>query len=199
MHSNILLSVFKNHKIRKGDLIMRVKQKSTIISFGFRSIVIFTFGLMILSLFCYQLIKLDIFMRVILIPVLMWLLITLIFMSFSHIQFNQNKIIVRGDFCMVKNQVQKRTEINYDDIIKVDTGELGDHFNSNGETLKFNFKYGNERIIIYGLGSIKCIEISTTYRLVRIITNKYSKKQVNQIVDILKKKAKLGEVDNIMN
>lgn len=179
------------------DLNMKAKKDFIIISLGFRSIFIFSFGLMVLSFICYQLINLDIFMRVILIPVLMWLLISLTFMSFTHVRFKQDKIIIRGDFCILKNQVQKRTVINYIDMIKINTGELGDHLNSRSEMLKFDYKYGNERTIIYGLGTIKCIEISTIHKLERLITNKYSKKQVAHMVKILKNKLMLQEIDDI--
>jgi hypothetical protein len=65
-----------------------------------------------------------------------------------------------------------------------------DHINTRGEKLQFRFKYGNERAFIYGSSPLQCIEITHGDKVDCLVVNRYSKKQINQILEILKEQTK---------
>jgi hypothetical protein len=100
--------------------------------------------------------------------------------------FKKEYIKVKGDFSLSDSQIQKRTIIYYYEMKSFYITDLKDHTNTRGETLKFTYKYGNERLIIYGQKTLRCIELVLVDRIERIIINKYSKKQLFIIMEILK-------------
>jgi len=82
-----------------------------------------------------------------------------------------------------KQQIQKRVLINFSDITAMKMTNMNDHMNTNGEIISYKYKYGDERLFIYGLEKLKCIEISLSDgSITRFVTNKYSPSQIDKIV-----------------
>lgn len=165
--------------------------KKRFISIGLRSIIIFILGSIIITGFSVLVFSYDIFIALVFMIILIWLFISLTFMSFSTLVFTDDQIVIRGDFSLLGNQIQKRTKIFYDEIDSIQITEMKEHTNTDGETIKFTYKYGNERLIIYGLGRLKCIEIEGNNKTERIIINKYSKKQIIKIIEVLKNNSRI--------
>jgi hypothetical protein len=161
------------------------------ISLGLRSILMFITGSVILTNFLIFSIRYDPFFGIILSLVVCWLFLCLLLFSFSTLVFKKEYIKIRGDFSLSDSQIQKKTIIKYCDIKSLRFTNLKEHTNSAGETLKFTYKYGNERMIIYGMSSLKCIEIELNDRIERIIINKYTKKQADNIFKIIENNSHL--------
>ena len=162
----------------------------TIITLGIRSILVFSLGTVLISFALYQLMNNNDPIKFVFLPVFTYLYIVVIFMSFRHVRFKKDHFIIRGDFGVLKDQIQKRTIIHYKDIKQFELKPLGDHINTRGEKLQFRFKYGNERAFIYGSSPLQCIEITHGDKVDCLVINKYSKKQLNQILEILKEQTK---------
>lgn len=162
----------------------------TIITLGIRSILVFSLGTVLISFALYQLMNNNDPIKFVFLPVFIYLYIVVIFMSFSHVRFKKDHFIIRGDFGVLKDQIQKRTIIHYKDIKQFELKPLVDHINTSGEKLVYRFKYGNERAFIYGSSPLQCIEITHGDKVDCLVINKYSKKQLNQILEILKEQTK---------
>jgi hypothetical protein len=64
---------------------------------------------------------------------------------------------------------------------------MKDHTNTNGEPIPYRYKYGDERLFLYGLEKLKCIEIGMSDgSVVRFVTNKYSTNQIDKIIQLLR-------------
>ncbi len=177
----------------KGGYIMKSIIKRRFISLGLRSILVFFAGFIIITGFFILISNEDILITIIFSIVLSWLLFSLIMFSFSTLVFKENYIKVRGDFAIETSQIQKATVIEYAYIKAINIVEMKEHTNSHGETLKFTYKYGNERFIIYGQQKLKCIEIMLTDKIEQIVINKYSEKQIIRIFEILKNNTQIHE------
>lgn len=165
----------------RGDIVNK-----TIVTFGLRSIITFLIGTVFISFALFQLMNQNDPIRFVFIPLFTYLYIVVIFMSFSHVRFKQDCFVIRGDFGIRKDQIQKRTTIYYKDIKRFELKPLDDHINTRGEKLVFRFKYGNERAFIYGSSPLQCIEITHGEKIDCLVINKYTSKQVNEILEILK-------------
>lgn len=90
----------------RGDIVNK-----TIVTFGLRSIITFLIGTVFLSFALFQLMNQNDPIRFVFIPLFTYLYIVVIFMSFSHVRFKQDCFIIRGDFGIRKDQIQKRAKI----------------------------------------------------------------------------------------
>lgn len=141
-------------------------------------------GFIFLATFLILIIRQDPSLLIIFGFILAYLFICLLFFSFSYCTVSDTTFCVRGDFMFMKaQQIQKRGHISLSDIKSIKMSDMKDHMNTNGETISYKFKYGDERLFIYGLEKLKCIEISLfDGSITRFVINKYSPNQIDKII-----------------
>lgn len=152
-----------------------------------RNLTRFTLGIIFLATFLIIIIRQDPRLLIIFGFILAYLFICLLFFSFSYCIVTEATFFIRGDFMFIKEQqIQKRVLISLSDIKSIKMSNMKDHMNTNGETISFKFRYGDERLFIYGLEKLQCIEISLSNgSIVRFVTNKYSPNQIDKIIKSL--------------
>lgn len=161
--------------------------KKTYISMNIRNLTRFFVGAVFLITFLVIIIRQDARLLYIFGIVIAYLLMCLFFFSFTYCTVSDQLFTVRGDFMFnKKQQIQKPVSVRVSDIISVKMSNLKDHMNTNGVSIPYKFKYGDERLFIYGLENLKCIEMDLSDgSKVQFITNKYSAKQVEKIFQSL--------------
>lgn len=154
------------------------------ISMSIRSILRFILGASFLVLFLLIVIYSDFRLLLIFGFIFLYLIINLVLFSFTKCVISDTTFYVRGDYMFNKDQqIQKKVLIKLADVTTIKFTDLEDHMNTNGQMIKYKYKYGDERFMIYGLEKLRCLEIRLKDEsVVRFITNKFNRRQIEQIV-----------------
>jgi len=130
------------------------------ISIGFKNLLRFLFGLILLAIMLAFIIDQNPRILLFFGIIFLYLLTCIILFTFSYIRVSDGRFFVKGDFTFIKSQqIQKKSIFRIEEVLTVSAISLKDHTNSNGESIPYKFKYGNERMFIYGFESLECIYV----------------------------------------